>query len=73
MTKDYELIGILNNKFPTRVTVGFFNLGKPICLSYRKYSPAYFEEIILDPQTIVEERAAHNFRERFLISSESIY
>ena len=39
-------------------------------LSYRKYSRAYFEEIVINYD--IEERVAKNYREKFIISLDDI-
>ena len=44
---------------------------RQVCHKYRLYNAAFFEEIILVEQ--IEERAAKNYRERFLIDKEAIF
>lgn len=41
------------------------------CAGYRKYSPAYYEVIII--YNTIEERVSLNYRERFLVSPDDIY
>jgi len=38
---------------------------------YRKYTNAYYEEILIDYK--IESRVAQNFRERFLVDKDEIY
>ena len=45
-------------------------LSKERSLKYKKYSVAYFEELIIAYQ--LESRLALNYRERFLVSSEQL-
>ena len=58
VTKDYELIRECLQKFQAKIQpTEFFPIDqKTVSLSYRKYSAAYFEEIIL--KYGVEERIA---------------
>ena len=50
----------------------FFKESFPLKAStYRRYSQAYFEEIVINNE--VEARVAQNYRERFLITAEDIY
>ena len=73
-TRDYELIQVCFRKRPTKVAVAdMFTIGNPICYSYKQYNPAFFEEVLLDSSSKIENRVGKNFRERFLITSEAIY
>ena len=73
-TRDYELIRISFRKIVAKIQVDdFFKISKPICHGYKKYSPAYFEEVLLDPGATIEKRVAKNYRERFLIERDAIF
>ena len=41
------------------------------CSTYRKYTPAYYEVIII--YNTIESRVSLNYRERFVVSPEDIY
>lgn len=71
--RDYELIRLSFTKLPTKIAItNFFkkefNLKSQ---SIRKYTQAFYEEILIDYN--VEARVAQNYRERFLVEKEEIY
>mmetsp|Transcript_38788 Transcript_38788/g.58968 ORF Transcript_38788/g.58968 Transcript_38788/m.58968 type:complete len:136 (-) Transcript_38788:122-529(-) len=71
-TSDYELITEVLTKFSCKLNLGeYYPLNNPISYSYRKYNPAYFEEILLDQKKILE-RTANNYRDLYLRGSDTI-
>ena len=72
-TSDYELIKILFEKRTSKLQVhDLYPVGTPISYSYKVYNPAYFEEVLLEQNKILE-RTANNYRDRFLVGKEVIY
>jgi hypothetical protein len=58
-TRDYELIRLVLTKFSTKMqTDGLFDVSTLICHSYRKYNPAFFEEVLLDYKDKIDGRVA---------------
>ena len=72
-TRDYELIKQLFEKFTTKLNVALFGYKdkKVMCHTYRKFNQAYFEEILINYK--VEQRAAQNYREKFLVTADDIF
>ena len=72
-TRDYDLIQLSLEKHVAKLNLTqFFDESFPLKAStYRRYSQAYFEEIVINND--VEARVAQNYRERFLITAEDIY
>jgi hypothetical protein len=71
--RDYELVRLSFTKLPTKIAITNF-FKKEFTLksqSIRKYTQAYYEEILIDYN--VEARVAQNYRERFLVEKEEIY
>jgi len=74
LERDYELIRECFSKTALKIDLSkLYQRGTRtyISRSYRKYNPAYFEEILLNYN--VDERVAMNYRERFIIDSEATY
>ena len=74
MQRDYDLINITYAKTTTKIATDQFFKEKLKSIksqSYRQYTQAYYEEILIDYAT--EARVAQNFRERFLISAEDVF
>lgn len=73
--RDYELIRQSFDKHTTKMNIEQFGYTLKDtslkCQSYRKYNPAYYEEIVINNQ--VEARVAQNYREKFLVTAEDIY
>ena len=72
-TRDYDLITQCMGKNVAKMNLTlFFKEAFPIkSATYRRYSQAYFEEIVINND--VEARVAQNYRERFLVTAEDIY
>lgn len=71
--RDYELIRLTFEKLTTKINLSNFFKKTFIVKSngYKKYNPAFYEEILIDYS--VEQRITQNYRERFLVSKEDIY
>ena len=72
-TRDYELIKQLLDKLTTKLSLAqfWYKDKKVMCHTYRKFNQAFFEEILINYQ--VEERAAQNYREKFLVTADDIF
>lgn len=77
-SRDYELIRLSFERNTTKINLALFydygpddKIPTHKCAGYRKYTPAYFEVIII--YNTIESRVALNYRERFLQSPEDIY
>mmetsp|Transcript_41399 Transcript_41399/g.63111 ORF Transcript_41399/g.63111 Transcript_41399/m.63111 type:complete len:329 (+) Transcript_41399:1432-2418(+) len=73
--RDFDLIKLIcTNKFSRKIHISsFFEIGTPVAFSYRYYTPAYFQEIVLEPSNEVEQRSGENYQERFLVTPTAIY
>jgi len=71
--KDYDLVSIIFGKIPAKITLKSFvsKNQKFICHQYRRYTTAYFEQILITRR--IEPRTSKNFRQRFITSNEDIF
>ena len=77
-TRDYELIRLSFDRNVAKINLALlmdFGPDEKIpvlkCSTYRKYTPAYYEVIII--YNTIESRVSLNYRERFVVSPEDIY
>jgi hypothetical protein len=72
-TRDYYLIDLCLGKMVAKLNLTlFFKESFPLkSATYRKYSQAYFEEIVINND--VEPRVASDYRQRFLTTADDIY
>jgi len=77
-TRDYELIRLSFDRNCAKINLQLLmDFGPdekvPVlkCAGYRKYTPAYYEVIII--YNSIESRVALNYRERFVVSPDDIY
>jgi len=71
--RDYELIRVTFTKLPTKIAItNFFDKDFELkSQAIRRYTQAYYEEILIDYS--VEPRVSRNYRERFLVEKDEIY
>lgn len=72
-TRDYDLITQCLDKHVAKLNLTlFFKEAFPLKAStYRRYSQAFFEEIVINNE--VEARVASDYRQRFLTTAKDIY
>ena len=72
--RDYEVISLCFSKFTTKLKLDQFGYNQVQLVrshSYRKYNPAYFEEILINSE--VDQRVAKNYEEKFIVKPEEVF
>ena len=73
VNRDYEMITACIGKYPNKIKLEQFGLPADtgvLCLNYRRYNQAYFEEIVINFK--VEPRVALHYRQQFLSTPDDL-